>query len=85
LNDGYNTTVETIKVDSTIEVTGDRTSRIQRSVWWATDLGIPAKIREIESATTSKGETFERDVTAQVQNATANPESLNDQLVPGDD
>jgi hypothetical protein len=85
LEDGYHTTVETVKVDWVIELSGDRTARIQRSMWWATDLGIPAKIHEVETSTTSKGQAYKRDVTAQVTQATAGPDSVNGQVAPDDD
>ena len=65
LDDGYDTTVETVKVDWVFEVSGDRTGRIQRSVWWAPALGITAKIHEVEASTMSKGESFKRDVVSQ--------------------
>jgi hypothetical protein len=85
LDDGYNTTVETVKVDWVIEVSGDRTGRIQRTVWWATDLGVAAKVHEVETSTTSKGEAYRKDVTAQIMEATAGPESLNRQAAPDED
>ena len=85
LRDGENTTVHTVRIDSVIDVSGDRTGRIERSVWWAPDLGIAAKVREVETLTTSTGKRFRRDVVAQVQHDTTHPDSLNDQLVPDDD
>ena len=85
LDDGSTTTVHTVRVDSVIDVSGDRSGRIERSVWWAPDLGIEARIHEVETLTTSAGKRFRRDAIAKVKQATASPDSLNDQVVPDDD
>jgi hypothetical protein len=83
LEDGdAHTSYEAIRVDSVIDVSGDRTSHIERSVWWATDLGVPAQIREVERTTTSKGTAYSRTVTATLRQTTASPESLNRQVTP---
>jgi hypothetical protein len=85
LNDGEYTPVQTVRVDSVIDVSGDRTGRIERTVWWAPDLGIAAKVHELETLTTSTGKRFRRDGVAQIEQDTASPDTLNDQLVADDD
>jgi hypothetical protein len=85
LEDGLSTSCDAVRVVSVIEVSGDRTAHLERTVWWSTDLGVAAKIREVGSGTTSKGAAYQRDVTATLRQTTASPESLNRQVAPDED
>jgi hypothetical protein len=80
LEDGRHTSYETIKVESILDVSGDRTGRIVRTVWWARDLGVPAQVEERSTLTTSRGTPFRRRATATLTETTPAPESLNRQL-----
>jgi hypothetical protein len=85
LDDGQSTSVDAVRVSTVIDVSGERTAHLERTVWWATDLGVAAKIHEVESGTATDGATYRRTGTATLRQPTPYPESLNRQVAPDED
>ena len=78
--DGVDGPVETVRVVSVITASGDRTLTASRTVWWATDLGMAARVHEKVTGTTSSGKQLEVETTANLVESKPSPEPLNRQV-----
>jgi hypothetical protein len=71
--DGEHTSVWCVVVHSTVEASGDRSLVATRTIWWAIDYGVMAKIHETVSGTSSTGAAVETDLTGTLVEAKSSP------------
>ena len=60
------TQVETVRVDSTYVLGGDRSVTVTRKLWFSPSLGVPVRVEERSSGTDQSGRSAARDATMQL-------------------
>jgi hypothetical protein len=79
------TSVHCVVIVTTIQASGDRTLKATRTMWWAVDYGVWAKVHERVTGTTSSGESIDVTSDGRLSQADAFAESLNHQVAPDED